>query len=124
MNATRPTPSPSTEPARPTTMTGLLARRYGGPEVLEVGSVPVPDPGPGEVLVAVAVAGASRGALHLLTGEPYLLRLAGFGLRAPKQPVVGNEVAGVVAAVGSDATGFAPGTSRARGFPVVLSFVF
>ncbi len=57
----------------------------------------------------VAAAGVSRAAMHLLTGTPYLLRLAGFGLRAPKQPVVGNEVAGVVAAVGADVTGFAQG---------------
>lgn len=91
------------------TMAALVARRYGGPEVLEVARIEPPTAGPGEVLVRVAAAGVSRAAMHLLTGTPYLLRLAGFGLRAPKQPVVGVEVAGVVAAVGPDVTGFAQG---------------
>lgn len=91
------------------TMAALVARRYGGPEVLEVARIEPPTAGPGEVLVRVAAAGVSRAAMHLLTGTPYLLRLAGFGLRAPKQPVVGVEVAGVVASVGPDVTGFAQG---------------
>jgi NADPH:quinone reductase-like Zn-dependent oxidoreductase len=90
-------------------MRALVARRYGPPDALELAIEARPAPAPDEVLVRVAAAGLSRAAMHLLTGTPYLLRLAGFGLRAPKQPVVGNEVAGVVAAVGSDVTGFAQG---------------
>jgi NADPH:quinone reductase-like Zn-dependent oxidoreductase len=90
-------------------MRALVGRRYGPPDVLEVAAVARPAPQADEVLVRVAAAGLSRAAMHLLTGTPRLLRLAGFGLRAPKQPVVGNEVAGVVAAVGADVTGFAQG---------------
>ena len=108
MTASLASPS-ATGPLAPSTMSALVARRYGGPEVLEVASIAAPTVGPGEVLVRVAAAGVSRAAMHLLTGTPYLLRLAGFGLRAPKQPAVGNEVAGVVAAVGADVTGFAQG---------------
>ena len=44
-----------------------------------------------------------------MTGRPYLLRLFGFGLRKPKLPVRGREVAGVVEAVGPDVTRFQPG---------------
>jgi NADPH:quinone reductase-like Zn-dependent oxidoreductase len=87
----------------------LVARSYGRPDVLELATVAPPTPASDEVLVRVVAAGVSRAAMHLLTGTPYLLRLAGFGLRAPKQPVVGNEVAGVVAAVGADVTAFAQG---------------
>lgn len=103
--ATQRTIQRTTPPAGPgTDVPALVAHRYGGPEVLELGTIAAPEPGPGEVVVRVAAAGISRGALHLLTGRPLLVRLAGFGLRRPKQPVVGNEVAGVVARVGADVT--------------------
>lgn len=87
----------------PADMAAMKAPRYGSPDVLELVRLPVPTPGAGEVVVRVAAAGLSRGALHLLTGTPYLLRLAGFGLRRPKRPV-GTELAGTVAAVGPGAT--------------------
>jgi NADPH:quinone reductase-like Zn-dependent oxidoreductase len=44
-----------------------------------------------------------------MAGLPYPIRLAGFGLRAPKNPVLGADVAGVVQAVGKQVTGFRPG---------------
>lgn len=109
-SADRPPSSPRPKPTvpLPTTMHAVVADRYGPPSVLEVRTVDRPEPGKGEVLVEVAAAGLSRAALHLLTGTPYLLRLAGFGLRAPKY-AVGNELAGTVAAVGPGVTRFAVG---------------
>jgi NADPH:quinone reductase-like Zn-dependent oxidoreductase len=50
-----------------------------------------------------------RGVWHLMTGLPYPVRLAGYGLRVPKTPVPGTDVAGVVAAVGHEVTRFQPG---------------
>jgi NADPH:quinone reductase-like Zn-dependent oxidoreductase len=44
-----------------------------------------------------------------MAGLPYPIRLAGYGLRAPKNPVLGMDVAGVVEAVGKDVTRFQPG---------------
>ena len=44
-----------------------------------------------------------------MTGLPYPIRLAGFGFRAPKNPVPGADVAGVVEAVGSEVTRFQVG---------------
>lgn len=44
-----------------------------------------------------------------MTGRPWLLRLAGFGVLRPKQPILGFDVAGVVAAVGSEVTRFRVG---------------
>jgi NADPH:quinone reductase-like Zn-dependent oxidoreductase len=44
-----------------------------------------------------------------MAGLPYVVRLAGYGLRAPKNPIRGLDVAGRVAAVGPGATGFRPG---------------
>ena len=49
-----------------------------------------------------------RGVWHLLTGA-YPIRLAGYGLRSPKNPVIGSDLAGVVEAVGMDVSRFRPG---------------
>ena len=62
-----------------------------------------------EVLIRVHAAGVDRGVWHIMTGLPYPIRLAGYGLRAPKTPVLGMDVAGVVEAVGKDVTRFQPG---------------
>ncbi|WP_050932064.1 alcohol dehydrogenase family protein [Aestuariivita boseongensis] len=45
----------------PTTMSGVLLTRHGGPEALEWSdTIPVPRPGPGQVLVKVAAAGVNN----------------------------------------------------------------
>ena len=44
-----------------------------------------------------------------MTGLPYVVRLAGYGLRRPKQPVPGLDAAGTVVEVGADVTDFAVG---------------
>jgi NADPH:quinone reductase-like Zn-dependent oxidoreductase len=58
--------------------------------------------------VQVAAAGLDRGTWHLMTGTPYLVRLV-IGLRAPRRPGVGRDLAGRVVAVGADVTDFAVG---------------
>lgn len=90
-------------------MKAIVQDRYGPPEVLRVGEVDQPVPGPGQVLVRVHAAGVDRGVWHLVTGLPLLVRLLGFGLRRPRQPVPGLDLAGTVEAVGAGVTGFAPG---------------
>lgn len=108
MLTTRPTSDADPE-AEASTMRAVTADRYGAPaEVLHLRTTSRPQPGTDEVLVEVAFAGLSRAALHLTTGTPYLLRLAGFGLRAPKHPV-GIELAGTVVDVGAGVTRFAVG---------------
>jgi NADPH:quinone reductase-like Zn-dependent oxidoreductase len=81
---------------------------YGSPEILKLREIDTPDVGDDEALVRVQAAGVDRGVWHLMTGLPYLTRLA-FGLRAPKNPVLGMDVAGVVEAVGKNVTRFRPG---------------
>jgi NADPH:quinone reductase-like Zn-dependent oxidoreductase len=61
-----------------------------------------------DVLVRVRAAGVDRGILHMMTGLPYLGRLA-FGLRKPRERVLGLDLAGVVEAVGPKVTRFAVG---------------
>lgn len=92
----------------PATMQAATRRRYGGPDVVEVESVERPDPGAGEVLIKVTAAGLDRATLHLLTGLPYLARLA-FGARRPRQPVLGQQVAGEVVALGEGVSAYAVG---------------
>ncbi len=89
-------------------MKAIVRHEYGDTDQLAMQDRPDPVPGPGEVLVEVRAAGLDRGAWHLMHGEPRLVRLA-FGVRRPKQPVLGRELAGVVAAVGPEVTGLAVG---------------
>jgi NADPH:quinone reductase-like Zn-dependent oxidoreductase len=99
-----PTPTPT-----PASMRAVVQRRYGPAETLKVEQIPVPEVGPNEVLINVVAAGLDRGVCHLMTGTPYLLRLAGFGVLKPKNPVLGMDVAGRVVAVGSSVQRFVPG---------------
>jgi NADPH:quinone reductase-like Zn-dependent oxidoreductase len=100
--------TPTSSPAATTTMRAITHDRYGSADVLHLTRIPRPEPGDGEVLVRVHASGVDRGAWHMMTGRPYLGRLA-FGLRAPRNPVMGIEVAGTVHAVGEAVTGFAVG---------------
>jgi NADPH:quinone reductase-like Zn-dependent oxidoreductase len=90
------------------TMRAITQPRYGSSEVLQLSEVPAPEAGDGQVLVEVHAAGLDRGTEHLLTGKPYAVRLA-MGVRRPRQPVPGRDVAGVVVSVGAGVTRFAPG---------------
>lgn len=82
---------------------------YGPADVLELREVDRPAIGDEEVLVKVHAAGVDPGVWHLMTGEPYLVRAMGFGLRRPKVPVRGRDLAGVVEAVGTRVTRFRAG---------------
>ena len=81
---------------------------YGSPDVLNLREIDTPEVGDDEALVRVHAAGVDRGVWHLMTGLPYLTRLA-FGLRAPKNPVPGMDVAGVVETIGENVSRFQPG---------------
>lgn len=93
----------------PLTMRAVQQHRYGGSDNLAVESIPRPSPGAGEVLIEVHAAGVDRGTEHLMHGDPYLIRLMGFGLRRPKQSTPGLDVAGVVVEVGTGVSRFAAG---------------
>ncbi|MGW1885557.1 NAD(P)-dependent alcohol dehydrogenase [Streptomyces sp. NPDC001970] len=90
-------------------MKAIVHDTYGSIDVLELRDIEKPSPGEGDVLVRVRAAGVDAGVWHLMTGLPYLLRLVGYGLRAPKVRVRGREVAGRVEAVGAGVTRFRPG---------------
>lgn len=90
-------------------MRAVVQEAYGPPDVLRAAEVERPVLGERDVLVRVHAAGVDRGVWHLVTGLPYVVRLAGYGLRRPKAPVPGIDLAGRVEAVGSAVTRFRPG---------------
>lgn len=90
-------------PTIPATMRAAVQHRYGSPSVLVTSEVAVPVPGPTDVLVEVVAASVHPGDYFVMTGEPYIARLA-FGLTRPRQSGRGMDLAGVVAAVGRDVT--------------------
>src|SRR3954464_9052008 len=92
-------------------MRAIVQDRYGAdPEdVLRLGERERPPIGAGEVLVRVAAASVDMGTWHCMTGMPYAMRLAGFGVRAPKALNPGRAFAGTVAGVGRAVTTFQTG---------------
>jgi NADPH:quinone reductase-like Zn-dependent oxidoreductase len=94
-----------------TTMKAIVQDTYGAPEVLQLRDIDRPLPTDDEVLVRVHAAGLDRGVWHVMTGLPYLIRVVvpTLGLRSPKVPVRGMDLAGTVEAVGRNVTRFRPG---------------
>jgi NADPH:quinone reductase-like Zn-dependent oxidoreductase len=89
----------------PLTMIAVTASRYGGSDALAIESVSTPKPERGRLLVRVKASSANAFDWHMLSGTPYFLRLFA-GLLKPKRLIQGQDVAGIVEAIGTDAIGF------------------
>ena len=97
----------------PVYMRAAVYRRYGPPEVVSVGDVLTPVPGPTDLLVRVRATTVTSAdwrirSLTVPRGFGLLSRLA-FGITAPRQPILGSELAGDVVAIGASVTNFAVG---------------
>jgi NADPH:quinone reductase-like Zn-dependent oxidoreductase len=90
-------------------MKAMVREKYGPPDVLELRDIDLPECADDEVLVRVRAAGVGRDVWHVMTGLPYPIRLAGFGFRAPKNPVIGSDLSGVVEAIGKNVSRFQSG---------------
>ncbi|MGW5102257.1 NADP-dependent oxidoreductase [Streptomyces sp. NPDC004100] len=87
------------------TMRAVVARGYGGPEVLETVTVPLPEPGPGQIRIRVEAATVNPVDLATRSGA-----LVEGGLMAARSCTgLGWDVAGVVDRPGAGVTAFAPG---------------
>ncbi|HEY6207020.1 MAG TPA: NADP-dependent oxidoreductase [Chthoniobacterales bacterium] len=84
--------------AEPQTMTAVVARQYGGPEVLRMEQLPVPEPKENEVLVRVIASGVNP-ADPLILGGKYAKE---FGTHLPL--VLGYDMAGIVVKTGAKVT--------------------
>ena len=90
-------------------MRAIVQDAYGAADVLRLAEIDRPDIAANEVLVKVRGRRDGSGHLARMTGQPYLMRVMGFGFRRPKNRVAGLDVAGTVAAVGADVTRFEVG---------------
>jgi NADPH:quinone reductase-like Zn-dependent oxidoreductase len=90
-------------------MKAIAQDAYGSADALRLRDIGRPPIGDDEILVQVRAAGLDPGVWHLMTGQPYLVRAMGFGLRKPKVAVRGRDVAGVAETVGARVTRFRPG---------------
>ncbi len=102
-------PAPASPQKEFESMQAIVQREYGSADTLQLAEIARPEVGPEDVLIEVHAAGVDRGVWHLMTGLPYLVRLAGYGIRSPKTPVPGLDVSGRVVAVGADADRFEVG---------------
>ncbi|MDT7570734.1 MAG: hypothetical protein QOE05_908 [Actinomycetota bacterium] len=84
-------------------MKAIVQDKYGeAADVLRLDDIDRPQIAADEVLLRVHAAGLDRGVWHIMTGLPYPIRLAGYGVRAPKNPILGTDLAGRVEAVGAN----------------------
>jgi NADPH:quinone reductase-like Zn-dependent oxidoreductase len=84
-------------------MKAAFIRRYGGNKVVELGELPAPQAGPGELLVAVHAASVNPVDFKIRDGMLKMIIPFGFPL------ILGNDLSGVVKAVGAGVTHFKPG---------------
>ena len=89
-------------------MKAIVQDRYGSADVLEFRDIEEPVVGDDDVLVRVHAAGCGPDVWHVMTGMPYMARVA-IGVRRPRVAVRGWDVAGTVEAVGANVTRFEHG---------------
>ena len=90
------------------TMQAVLRHEYGGPEVLSVEERPVPEPGPRQIRIRVHASSVNPADRYHMLGMPRMIQVVD-GIRRPKDPRLGIDVAGVLDAVGPAVDSFRPG---------------
>jgi NADPH:quinone reductase-like Zn-dependent oxidoreductase len=90
-------------------MKAVVYTNYGSPDVLEIRDVKKPVPNDDQVLVKVRATSLNPLDWHYMEGTPRIMRAMGTGLRKPKSPRLGVDLAGEVEAVGKNVTEFKPG---------------
>src|SRR3989454_9819930 len=89
-------------------MQAIVQTGYGSLDVFQLREIDKPAVDDDGVLVRVRAASVNALDWHLMRGIPSIIRLS-TGLRRPKSPVPGVDVAGNVEAVGRNVTRFKPG---------------
>jgi NADPH:quinone reductase-like Zn-dependent oxidoreductase len=89
-------------------MKAAIRTRYGSVDHVQVVELERPVPGAGEVLVRVQMASVNRADLDYIAPRPQFIR-AFVGIRRPRNPRLGTDVAGTVEAVGPGVTRFQTG---------------
>ncbi|REK76911.1 NAD(P)-dependent alcohol dehydrogenase [Paenibacillus paeoniae] len=89
-------------------MKAIICTQYGSPNVLRLEDVEMPEPGNDEVRIRLAATTVGPAHCAFRKGDPLIVRLI-YGLKKPRQPILGTELAGVVDAVGSHVKQFRDG---------------
>ena len=89
-------------------MKAVRLHQYGSPDNLRIEEVEKPAPVDKQVLIRVHAASINASDYRAMRADPFIIRFIG-GLRRPKDPLFGTDVAGVVEAVGENVTQFRPG---------------
>lgn len=94
-------------------MKAAVCRQYGPPDVVAIKNWPKPVPGPNDVLIRVCASTVSSADWRIRSHSmPYGFGVAGrlaFGITAPRQPILGSELAGDIIEIGADVHNFAVG---------------
>jgi NADPH:quinone reductase-like Zn-dependent oxidoreductase len=89
-------------------MRAIIQEKYGSTATLQAREIEKPLVGDTDVLIRVEAASVHVGDWILMTGRPYVMRMA-TGIRKPKVSVPGTDVSGIVEAVGKDVRRLRPG---------------
>jgi NADPH:quinone reductase-like Zn-dependent oxidoreductase len=94
-------------------MKAVVYTKYGAPDVLQIIEVPTPTPKDNEVLVKIHATTVTSAdwrvrSLTMPVGFGLMSRLV-FGIRKPRQPILGTELAGEVESIGKDVSKFKVG---------------
>jgi len=90
-------------------MKAVVYTDYGSPDVLQIRDIKKPVPNDDQILIKVRAVSVNPLDWHFIEGTPYIMRALGVGLRKPKDPRLGVDMAGQVEAVGKNVTQFKPG---------------
>ena len=90
-------------------MKAIVYTDYGPPDVLQLREIKRPVPNDDQVLIKVRAAAVNPLDWHTMEGLPYIIRPMATGLRKPKSPRLGVDLAGQVEAVGKNVTQLKPG---------------
>ena len=90
-------------------MKAICRTEYGSADILELTEIEEPVPKDNGLLLKVFAAAVNPLDWHVLRGEPFLVRLMGFGLLKPKHQILGADMAGRVEAIGKNVTQFKVG---------------
>lgn len=90
-------------------MKAITQPGYGPPEILQLSEkIEIPEVGDEQVLVRVHASSVNAGDWRAVRAKPFLVRMVN-GIRRPRTPLIGTDVAGRVEAVGRDVTHLKPG---------------
>jgi NADPH:quinone reductase-like Zn-dependent oxidoreductase len=89
-------------------MRAMVCEQYGPPDVFQLREVEQPTPADTQVLIRVRAATAGPADCAFRKGTPFIVKLI-YGLRKPKFPIMGAELAGEVQAIGRAVTSYKPG---------------